>query len=197
MDWDNIPEFESRLKEYRKYRNRARKELKKIQKLKEKYYFLDRIIQPRKDTDTRDDDIELEIAVQHLFESIHFNCSKPTINGDVDFRAKFKEFYFGVEVKGGKLVGETETLQPFKHKILHNDTFHPLLIYNNTKHNNSWDDARKKLSIGVKFGLLTTPELRKGYLKLINGKIAWDTFINALNSTGEIKFSNKALKGTK
>lgn len=43
MDWDNIPELKPRLKEYRKHRNIARKELRRIQNLKEEYYFLDRI----------------------------------------------------------------------------------------------------------------------------------------------------------
>ncbi|PCH67313.1 MAG: hypothetical protein COC06_11425 [Bacteroidales bacterium] len=180
--------------EYKKARNTARKKLNKLKIAKEKYYFLDRIIEPRKDTDTRDNDIELEYAILNLFKSIGFKCEKPKLNADVDVKVKFKDFYFGVEVKNGGLVGENDTFQPFKHKLLNDDSFHPLLVFNNTKYNNNWDAPRIKIATKAKFGLLLTTELKDGYIKLKNNKITFDQFLNQLRQTGEIKFSNRAIQ---
>lgn len=197
IERNSIPEYNVALKEYKKHRNLARKKLAKLKKIDEKYYFLDRIVEPRKESDSKKDDVELEIALQHLFKSIQFKCTKPIIDDDVDFRARFKDLYFGIEVKNGNLVGENDTFQPFKHKVMHDDTFHPMVIYNNAKHNDKWGDVRAKIASKVEFGLLLTTELKKGYLKLVNGKIDWEIFLDILGKNGEVKFTNKEIERTK
>lgn len=193
MKHREIPELIEADSFYRKKRNETRKALEKVKKLEAKYYFLDRIVQPRKDTDTKKDDVELEFAILDLFKSLGFKCEKPTSDADVDVKAKFKEIYFGIEVKNSKYVGENDTFQPFKHKILNDDTFHPILIFNNARDGKNWDSPRIKIATNMKFGLLLTSELKKGYVKLKNEKITIEQFVTQLQKNGEIKFSRKGL----
>ncbi|GET28186.1 hypothetical protein [Prolixibacter sp. SD074] len=193
MKHREIPELIEADSFYRKKRNETRKALEKVKKLEAKFYFLDRIVQPRKDTDTKKDDVELEFAILDLFKSIGFKCEKPTSDADVDVKAKFKEIYFGIEVKNGKYVGENDTFQPFKHKLLNDDTFHPILIFNNARDRKGWDLPRIKIAVNMKFGLLLASELKKGYLKLKKGKITIGQFITQLQKIGEIKFSRKEM----
>ncbi len=188
-----IPDLDKLHIEYKNSRNRTRKLLSKIKSLKKKYYFLERITRPRKPTDTKRDDTELEYAVMHLFEDLNFKCEKPKSDAHVDVKVRFKELYFGIEVKNGNYVGENESLQPYKHKLLNNDSFQPLLIYNNSLTNQTWDEPRKLIAEGARFGLLLTSELKKGYLKLKRNKITFNQFLNQLTICGEIKFSNSAL----
>jgi hypothetical protein len=188
-----IPELKQADAEYRKERNKARKAYEKLKKLEKKYFFLDRIVQPRKDTDTKKDDVELEWAIFDLFESIGFNCKKPESERDVDVKAKFKNYYFGIEVKNGNLVGENELFQAHKYKGLHNEIYHPIIVYNNTKNNDNFDENRIKIALKNNFGIILTTELKKGYLKLKNNRISFAQFIKQLDLNGEIKFSNKEL----
>lgn len=189
-----IPEIQLLEAEYRKRRNQARKALDKVKNAKSKYKFLERIVQPRFETDNKEDDIQLENAILDLFKSIGFKVEKPNDEADVDVKVRFKNFYFGIEVKNGNLVGENDTFQPLKHKILHDESFHPIVIFNNTKNMDNWGVERIKIANGGGFGLLLTTELQKGYIKLKKQKITFEQFLKSLQNTGEIKFSNKALE---
>lgn len=191
---DNIPEIHSLRQDYKTHRNKARRTLAKLKSLQDKYYFLDRIVEPRNDSESGEQDIKLEYAIMDLFKSIGFKCEKPKSKADVDVKAKFKDLYLGIEVKNGKFVGENDTFQPFKHRLLNDDKFHPLLIFNNTQYNNKWDAPRIKIATIMGFGLLTTVELKIGYLKFKNNKITFDQFLNQLKQIGEIKFSNRAIQ---
>lgn len=197
IERNSIPEYSVALNEYKKHRNLTRKKLAKLKKIEKKYSFLQDIVEPRTSSSTRKDDIFLEHALQRLFESLNFKCTKPDELGDVDFRAKFKELYLGVEVKNRNLVGENDTFQPVKHKIKHDDTFHPILIYNNAKYQDKWGDDRIKYGKVAGFGLLLTSELKKGYLKLLSGKLDWEIFLEFLGKSGEIKFTNKEIERAK
>jgi len=150
MRIEPIPELKVANDNYRKKRNDARKALAKIRKLEQKFYFLKRIVEPRKNTDTKTEDVELEYAVMDLFKSLNFKCKKPVSESDVDAKVKFKKLYLGLEVKNGNLVGENETFQPLKHKILNDDDFHPIVVFNNAKHNDNWGNARIKIA-GIGF----------------------------------------------
>ncbi len=194
MEMNILPEIKQLETEYRQTRNLARKKLNKLCIAKKKFYFLNRIIEPRKDTDTKEDDVNLEYAVHDLFKSIGFKCEKPQSEADVDVKIKFKNLYFGIEVKNGNIVEENEMFQPFKHKLINDDTFLPLLIYNNAKSKANWDRVRKKIAQEVSFGILLTTELKNGYLKLKNNKITFDQFLIQLQQIGEIKFSNRAIQ---
>jgi len=189
-----IPEVKQAELDYRKARNLSRRKLNRLKKIKARFYFLDRIVERRKDTDSKENDIELERAILDLFKSIGFKSIKPKGEGDVDVKVKFKEKYLGIEVKNGNLVGENDIFQALKYKMFHNEEYHPLVVYNNTKHNDNWDSIRKTSANKGKFGLLLTTELKKGYLKLKTEKITFEQFLNQIMQTGEIKFSNKAIQ---
>ena len=189
----DIPELKQAEIEYRKKRNETRKVYNKLKKLEKKFYFLDRIVQPRKDTDTKKDDLKLELAIFHLFESIGFKCKIPDSENDVDVKVKFMDYYFGIEVKNGNLVAENDLFQAHKYKGLNNEVYHPIVVYNNTKNNDNFGENRIKIANQNNFGIILTTELKKGYLKLMNKKISFDQFVNQLNLTGEIKFSIKEL----
>lgn len=193
MNKREIPELLLADAEYRKLRNETRKAYYKLKKTESKFSFLDRIVQPRRTTDTKKDDVELEYAVMHLFESVGFKCTKPPIDGDVDVKVRFKNNYFGIEVKNGSMVSENDMLQPFKYKGLHGEDYHPIVIYNNARSNQNFDNNRIKLAIINNYGILLTSELRRGYIKLKNNKLSFQEFINQLNKSGEIKYSSKAL----
>lgn len=193
MNRREIPELLLADAEYRKLRNETRKAYGKLKKAESKFSFLDRIVQPRKTTDTKKDDVELEYAVMHLFESVGFKCTKPPIDGDVDVKVIFKNNYFGIEVKNGDMVGENDMFQPHKYKGIYDESYHPILIYNNAKTNQKFDGKRIKSAVVNGYGIMLTSELKRGYIKLKNNKLSFQEFINQLNKSGEIKYSSKAL----
>lgn len=197
MDTYLIPELKKADLDYRKNRRKARKAYEKLKKLKQKYYFIDRIVEPRKDDDTKKDDVDLEWAVYDLFQSIGFECKKPKKENDVDVIVCFKKQSFGIEVKNGNLVGENDLFQAHKYRGLHNESYHPLIIYNNAKYNDSFGENRVKIAKQNNFGVVLTSELRKGFLKLKKNKITFDQFIKQLKLSGEIKYSVKALEKSK
>lgn len=194
MKYDFLPEISEIHNEYKYHRNKTRKLLSKIKRIESEFDFLERIVEPRKDTDTKEDDVELEFAVMRLFETLNFKCDKPISEADVDVKVKFKDFYFGLEVKNGSVVKENELIQPEKHKRMNEDSFHPIIVYNNAKTNANWDDSRKLISSKFNFGIITTKELLKGYVKLRKNKITFEQFLKQLNKTGEIKFTKSALR---
>ena len=91
-----IPDLDKLHIEYKNSRNRTRKLLSKIRALEKKYYFLERITRPRKTTDTKSDDIELEYAIMHLFEDLNF---KIIANCECTLFALFALFAFDSFVK--------------------------------------------------------------------------------------------------
>lgn len=188
-----IPELIEADSYYREKRNETRKALEKVKKLEAKFYFLDRIVLPRMNTDTKKDDVELEYAILDLFKSIGFKCEKPKSDSDVDVKIKFKDNYFGLEVKNGNMPEITRIFQPEAHKTINKDNFNSIIVYNNAKTNQNWDSDRKIVAVKHGIGLLLTTELKKGYIKLKNSKITFDQFLNQLKQTGEIKFSRKEL----
>jgi hypothetical protein len=186
-----IPEFKLLSDEYKSLKRKAKKVFRKIKVLEEKYYFLDRIIEPRKKSDVKENDVELEFAIMHLFESLNFKCEKPKENANVDVKATYRNFYFGLEVKNGNYVEENDTLQAHKHKVLNSEFYHPIIVYNNATTNASWDAPRIKMANEIGYGLLLTPELLKAYNMLKSDKLTFEEFLFMLSLKGEIKFSRR------
>lgn len=192
---NEIPEVAEIFQLYKRKRNEARRLLTLLKSREDKFYFLDKMVQP-KTTEDKSEDIALEWCIYHLFESIGFKCTKPETDRDVDVKIYYKELSFGIEVKNGNLVAENDMFQAYKYKSRNDENYHPLVIYNNAKYNDSFDEYRIADAEKSNYGILTTKELRKGYVKLLNGKIDFMTFIKQLSVPGEIRFSNKALSGS-
>lgn len=183
-----IPEIKKAYAEYRHQRSEERKSLNKLQKIIKNFSFIDTILKPR---ENKQDDKDLEWAVLHLFESIGFKGIKPESNADVDARVKFKKIEFGIEAKNGDLVGENDMFQALKYKNRTKENYHPILVYNNAKTNQDFDNNRKTDAENNAFTIITTRDLIKGYLKLKNNKITFEQFVSRLQIPGLVTFTKK------
>lgn len=188
MKLEILPDINEAYKIYKKKRSEERKALCKLRNLKAKYEFINTLT---KIGANKRDDIELEWAVLKLFKSIGFVCSKPISNADVDVKAKFKQFEFGIEVKNGNLVQENDMFQAFKYKNRNCENFHPLVVYNNAKTKQGFDDNRRIDAERNGYTIITTSDLLKGYTKLKNNKISFVEFLNRLVIPGLVTFSRK------
>jgi hypothetical protein len=71
---------------------------------------------------------------------------------------------------------------------------HPLIIWNNSKQGHQFDKNRIKDAEINKYGIITTEELHKGFLKVKQDKIPFELFNNMIHQIGLIKFSNSEIK---
>ena len=77
------------------------------------------------------------------------------------------------------------------------DILRPIIIWNNAKSNQEYDDYRITDAKRNNYGILTTKELLKGYLKVKNSDINVDQFVELLQQPGLIKYSNSMIKKVK
>ena len=104
------------------------------------------------------------------------------------------------EVKNDRHIGENELFQGIKYVGRHKRKgieMHPLMIWNNSKERHQFDDNRISDAENHKYGILTTEELLKGYLKVKQNKINLKLFNTIILQTGLIKFSNSTIKRMK
>ncbi len=74
---------------------------------------------------------------------------------------------------------------------------HPLIIWNNSKLGHKFDINRISDAENNNYGILTTEELVKGYLKVKQNIINIELFNTIINKNGLIKFSNSTIKRMK
>ncbi|MEO7313177.1 MAG: hypothetical protein ABIX01_22520 [Chitinophagaceae bacterium] len=193
MDWKNlIPEIQEFKKDHRTKRGIAKKAFIKYKRGLEKFYFLDVITMPK--VAGREEDDLLEVAVRDLFKSIGFNSKIPADKANFDVIAKFKELAYYIEVKNGNMPSENDMLQAFKYAGRQGVIKNRILIWNNFKSDQEFDQNRIMDAEINNYGIMTTKELYNGYLKLKAGKISFEKFTLQLQKTGLIKFSSRALK---
>lgn len=196
MNWKtSIPEIIDLQNDFKLKRAKAKSAANKFKKKINYYYFLDVIIAPKK-TQQRDEDDLLEIAIRDLFNSIGIKSKIPLRKDDFDVKATFKNIQFGIEVKNGNLPSENDMLQAHKYSIRVDKQLHPIVIWNNTTTNQEFDSNRIKDAQLNQYGIITTKELYKGYLKLKMNKITFEIFIGQLQKIGLIKFSSKILRAS-
>ena len=167
--------------------NRKRNMFKRFLKL---YDFVIDIISPTID------DTKLEYQVIKLFKNIGYKAHKPSNTRDVDGIVKMKTCTLGIEVKNSRFPEENELFQALKYcerNKTKGNFLHPIIIWNNAKTNQNFDKFRIEDAINNHYGLLTTKELLKGFIKLKQNKIYLDNFEKIISRTGNIKFSNKAI----
>ena len=194
MNWKNeILEVIELQKEYKLKRSKAKSAYKKFKNKINYFYFLDVILSPKKANNRNEDDL-LEVAIKDLLNSIGIKSIIPLTKKDVDIKSKFKRLKFGIEVKNGNFPSENDLFQAHKYAIRAEREYHPLVIWNNTTTNQEFDSSRILDAELNKYGIMTTKELYKGYIKLKRNQITFDNFINQINKSGIIKFSNKSLK---
>ncbi len=98
----------------------------------------------------------------------------------------------GIEVKNGNLPKENEMFQVHKYAMRINHEYLPLIIWNNAKTNQEFDLDRIKDAELNKYGIMTTKQLYKGYIKLKCGRISFDVFLKQIQKTGLIKLSYRS-----
>jgi|GEM_PF-3044067 len=201
MNWkDYIPELSVLLKDYKTKRSKAKSAWNKYQSKSAKYNFLNTIVKPKEHSsgiEGRKEDDDLEIAIKDLFNSIGIHSVRPTNKNDFDVKSKFSELKLGIEVKNGNLPAENDLFQAHKYAMRINRELEPLIIWNNSSTNQEFDSQRIKDAELSKYGLLTTKELLKGYIKLKSGNISFNQFIKQLKQSGLIKYSAKELGKSK
>lgn len=189
---DKIPEIIKSRDKYRSLKRNINKERRKIKSLYDKYSFVSMIIS--KDVD----DYKLEDYILQLFQDLTYDTKKPSTTKDLDVIVNYNIRTIGIEVKNGNLPTENEMFQARKYAIRHlnktNKKMHPLIVWNNAKTGQEFDASRIEDAEGNSYGIVTTKELLKGYLKVKQGKIKLDTFDNLLNNNGIIKFTNSVIK---
>jgi hypothetical protein len=189
---DNIPDIQKSLKNYQILKRKLNKEKRRLKLLYDKYAFLPKIIS----TDV--DDFKLEDFILKLFNDLNYNTKKPKSKRDFDLIITLNQRTIGVEVKNGNLPNENEMFQARKYAIRHkrksNKIMHPLIIWNNVKTNQEFDSFRIEDAEGNKYGILTTKELIKGYLKVKQGFLKLYLFDYLINKPGLIKFSSRFIK---
>lgn len=170
----SINEVNSAIKEYREFKKKIKRKRTKISTLTKKYSFVDKI----QSTDVGD--IELEIKTLELLNCIGYETIKPKLSRDLDGYAKYNGETIGIEVKNSKGIGENEMFQGLKYEGRNRlnglITISTVIVWNNAKSNQEFDDFRIKDAEIHKYGIITTKELVKGFLKVKNGKIAIDMF---------------------
>jgi hypothetical protein len=202
MNWkEEIPELTELLIDYKQKRSKAKSAYNKYKSKIEKYYFLDVIVKPKEHKTGNEglkEDADLEIAIRDLFNSIYVESVRPKKKDDFDVKSHFKTFKFGIEVKNtGNVPGENEMFQSVKYKMRLDTTCHALVIWNNSKVKEDFNENRNTDAKNFNYGIMTTEELLNGYMKLKKGAIGFDEFLGQLNKSGIIKFSLKALGKSK
>ncbi|NOZ47879.1 MAG: hypothetical protein GXO79_14045 [Chlorobi bacterium] len=189
--FNKIPEIKSINDEYRSLKREINRRRQKLKTLYSKYSFITEIIDPKVP------DLQLEVSVKKLFSDLGYKAKQPDTKQDLDVIARFGKDIIGIEVKNDRHVGENELFQGIKYVGRHKRNgieMHPLMIWNNSKERHQFDDNRISDAENHKFGILTTEELLKGYLKVKQNKINLKLFNTIINQTGLIKFSNSTIK---
>ena len=185
-----IPEFNSLLKEYRQEKRGLFKKKYRLKQLTKKYRFLENI------TSKEIDDIELENEILKLFKIIGYKTHKPINKRDVDCIIYLNNCVLGIEVKNSNYPTENELFQALKYcnrNRTDNFEMFPIVVWNNAKTNQAFDQFRIKDAVINNFGIITTKELVKGFLKFKQEKITKDEFEFIITRTGLIKYSNKSI----
>jgi hypothetical protein len=189
---DKIPEIIKARKEYYSLKKALNKERRKIKSLYEKHSFVTMI------TSKDVDDFKLEDYILQLFQDLNYETKKPNDTRDLDVFVSLNSKTIGIEVKNGNLPSENDMFQARKYAIRHltksNKSMHPLVVWNNAKIGQEFDSLRIQDAEGNNYGIITTKELLKGYIKVKQGVINLNTFNHLMNKIGLIKFSNSILK---
>ncbi|MCW0482454.1 hypothetical protein [Gaoshiqia sediminis] len=188
----SINEIKIAVQEYRELKKELKRKRTKLNSLTAKYSFIDTM----QSTDV--DDIELENNVLDLLMSIGYNTQKPKEKRDLDGYATYNGEMIGIEVKNSTGISENEMFQGLKYKGRNDrkglETKTTLIVWNNAKSNQEFDSFRIEDAEIHKYGIITTKELVKGFIKVINEKISVQIFHTILTKEGQIKFSNKKIK---
>lgn len=187
-----IKEIKNEIKEYRELKRILKRKRSKICSLTKKYDFITSIQSPEID------DLELEIKILDLFKTIGYKTHIPDNTRDLDGYITFNGDTIGIEAKNSNGIGENELLQAPKYSLRNTrkgiHTKSTILIWNNSKSNQEFDGYRIEDAENFGFGIITTKELVRGFLKVKNGNVTIDTFHKLLIKKGLIKFSSKKIK---
>lgn len=193
-----IPEVKEHFDRYQVLKRQIKRERKKINTLFEKFDFLTQIIKPKQQKSSPEEDKQLENHILTLFKNLGYKTIKPIKNDDLDVIIFTNISRIGIEVKNGNLPSENDLFQARKYAVRKKEEsgeiMHPLVIWNNSTTNQEFDSRRVRDAVYNKYGILTTKELLKGFLKLKQGKITFIQFNDQINKIGLIKFTNKALE---
>jgi hypothetical protein len=194
----SIPEVKDQLDKYCEHKRILKKERAKINSLFDKYAFLNQLTNPKKQKSTHDEDIQLEHDILALFKDAGYKTHKPRTNADFDVIAICGTHKIGIEVKNGNLPSENDLFQARKYATRKEETekiiYHPIIVWNNATTNQEFDKNRILDANLNRYGLLTTNELLKGFIKLKQKTITFDEFNSQIDDVGLIKFSNRAIK---
>jgi len=190
---DKIPEIKNARNHYHALKRNLNKERRKIKSLYEKHFFVNMI------TSKDVDDFELEDYISQLFQDLTYHTNKPSTKNrrDLDVIVSLNSRTIGIEVKNGNFPSENDMFQARKYAIRYlkkNKQMHPQIVWNNVKTNQEFDSSRIEDVEGNFYGIITTKELLKGYLKVKQKIIDLNTFDNLINKTGLIKFSNSVIR---
>ena len=189
---NRIPEILHARKSYHVLKRNLNKERRNLKSLYEKYFFVNKII--ANDVD----DLELEGYILQLFLDLNYGFKKPNGKKDLDVIVNLNSRIIGIEVKNGNLPKENDMFQAYKYARRHqnksNKRMHPLIIWNNAKTGQEYDSSRIEDAELNSYGIITTMELLKGYLKVKQNLLNLKTFDYLMNMTGLIKFSNNVIK---
>ena len=187
----HIKEFQKEIQEYRELKKLLKRKRTKINSLVEKYDFI-------KATQSIDiNDFELEIKILELLKDIGYRTTKPSTTRDLDGYAEFNGETIGIEAKNSKGISENDMFQGLKYKGrkgLLGLNIRVIIVWNNSKTNDTFDKERILDSEINDYGIITTDELVRGFIKVKNGNITIDTFHKLLTKSGLIKFSSKKIK---
>lgn len=189
--YSSIPEIREADAKYRNLKRLTDKSRRKLRKLIEKYSFVESIVN-QKCISTK-----LEEEIAKLFSSLGYKAICTYDNKDLDVYATIGGDKLGIEVKGEATLGENELFQIHKYAQRRKSEgldFHPLLIWNNSRHNNNFSPNMDRDAKLNSFTLITTQELLKGYLKLQRGKMTLDIFRAMLKQYGVITYSNTQIQ---
>lgn len=188
---NKIPEIKDFKAQYKVLKREINRKRIKLKSLYEKYSFIQEIVNPNVG------DFQLEDSVEKLFTDLGYKVQKPRTKADLDLFLIHKGNTIGIEVKNDKFVGENELFQGIKYGARHREAgkeLHVLVVWNNSKTKQQFDANRISDAKIHKYGILTTEELLKGYLKVKEGKISMDLFNFFVFESGLVKFSNKRIK---
>lgn len=193
-NYNKIPEIKSVNDEYRSLKREINRRRQKLKTLYSEHSFITEIIDPKVP------DLQLEASVKKLFSDLGYKAKQPDTKHDLDVIAQLGEGIIGIEVKNDRHVGENELFQGIKYTGRHKRDgieMHPLMIWNNSKERHQFDNNRISDAENHKYGILTTEELLKGYIKVKQNKISLELFNSIIHQIGLIKFSNSNIKRMK
>lgn len=185
-----IPEIKNARDELRRLKREVNRKRLKFKTIVKKYEFVIDIISPEID------DFKLENQVLKLFENLGYDAEQPTSTRDVDGIVKLKDCIVGIEVKNSYQPKENELFQALKYckrSEKKGIIMKPLIVWNNAKTNQNFDQYQIEDAVNNKYGIITTKELLKGFMKVKQGILFAEKFEKIILKPGLITFSNKAI----